>query len=771
MAGATVVYDGHASAYASVPFPEDKFVFEVIPGANQPPPSAEAASAERPGRKPAVPRKPFTVEIKRAQVIKMENLKQFLDGKINWTPYEAIHALEIVLRHVPSSLYVTVARSFYLDSMIKRISGASEVWEGFFQSLRPTFGKLLLNCDTAATAFYAPVNLIVFVAESLNYRDMPHRLKDRERSQVEQDLRNVAIRVTHRAALKKKQKVVCLTRESANEIFFESPDGKISVVKYFEKKYNLRLKHPEMPCVLVAPAEKKIFLPMEVCEIAAGQRHMRKLSEQQTSEMIKITCKKPADRLSQIKNAYNILKFSNNPVLDAFNVKVGTELVQVQGRVLDSPALYYGRPGHGGGDTSMNVQMGAWNLKDKAFQTPIAIQSWAIVSFSSRCRPNEIDRFESELASAAHSVGMSFPRGHPPVLSGTDQRDIEPIFKDAVKQASSVFGGAAPQFIAVILPSTSAQFYGDLKRYCDTKLGVITQCVQSSNVARISRPFCCNLLMKINSKLGGVNVSLGKQLPFAESNECTIVFGADVTHPGIGDLGKPSIAALVASMDDKISKYTSLISVQESRMELIADLKNMVKAQLRNFYGAQRKKPTKILFYRDGVSEGQFAQVLKTEVTAIKNACTEIEAGYAPTVTFVVVQKRHHVRFFPSDSRDADRSGNVMPGTVVDSGVCHPTQFDFFLCSHSGIQGTSRPTHYHVLYDENRYTADTLQQITYIMCYTFARCTRSVSFVPAAYYAHLAAFRARIHLKSGEEGRGIEYAPPLPNISKSMYYI
>jgi len=29
--------------------------------------------------------------------------------------------------------------------------------------------------------------------------------------------------------------------------------------------------------------------------------------------------------------------------------------------------------------------------------------------------------------------------------------------------------------------------------------------------------------------------------------------------------------------------------------------------------------------------------------------------------------------------------GNVS-GTVVDSKICHPTEFDFYLCSHAGIQ-------------------------------------------------------------------------------------
>lgn len=33
-------------------------------------------------------------------------------------------------------------------------------------------------------------------------------------------------------------------------------------------------------------------------------------------------------------------------------------------------------------------------------------------------------------------------------------------------------------------------------------------------------------------------------------------------------------------------------------------------------------------------------------------------------------------------------------------------------------QGTSRPTHYHVLFDENNFTADALETLTYKLCYT-----------------------------------------------------
>ncbi len=54
----------------------------------------------------------------------------------------------------------------------------------------------------------------------------------------------------------------------------------------------------------------------------------------------------------------------------------------------------------------------------------------------------------------------------------------------------------------------------------------------------------------------------------------------------------------------------------------------------------------------------------------------------------------------------------------------------------AGIQGTSRPTKYAVLLDENDFSADELQQFTYHTCYTFCRSTRSVSMAPAVSCRH-----------------------------------
>ena len=117
-----------------------------------------------------------------------------------------------------------------------------------------------------------------------------------------------------------------------------------------------------------------------------------------------------------------------------------------------------------------------------------------------------------------------------------------------------------------------------------------------------------------------------------------------------------------------------------------------------------------------------------------------------------------------------------MPGTVVESGICHPTEFDYFLMSHPGLQGTSRPCHYNVLFDENNMGSEVATELTYKLAYVYARATRAVSIVTPAYYANIVASRARFHAKGehwsdteSETSRGeANYAAVKGELSKLM---
>lgn len=60
------------------------------------------------------------------------------------------------------------------------------------------------------------------------------------------------------------------------------------------------------------------------------------------------------------------------------------------------------------------------------------------------------------------------------------------------------------------------------------------------------------------------------------------------------------------------------------------------------------------------------------------------------------------------------KTGNVIPGTVVDRGCTMESGFDFFMVAHQGIQGTSRPAHYVVLRDDGGYSADDIQNMVFL---------------------------------------------------------
>lgn len=60
--------------------------------------------------------------------------------------------LDILIRHVPSTIYATVGRSFFTPQDSRPLPNGAEVWQGFYQSARPGIGKSsYLNFFSAIT--------------------------------------------------------------------------------------------------------------------------------------------------------------------------------------------------------------------------------------------------------------------------------------------------------------------------------------------------------------------------------------------------------------------------------------------------------------------------------------------------------------------------------------------------------------------------------------------------------------------------------------------
>nr|CAB3471525.1 unnamed protein product [Digitaria exilis] len=645
--------------------------------------------------------------------------------------------------------YAPFGRSFFSPDLGRRrsLGEGVESWRGFYQSIRPTQMGLSLNIDMSATAFFEPLPVIDFVAQLLNTDIHSRPLSDAERVKIKKALRGVKVEVTHRGNIRRKYRIAGLTSQATRELTFPVDQGGTvkSVIQYFQETYGFAIQHTYLPCLQVGNQQRPNYLPMEVCKIVEGQRYSKRLNQSQIRALLEETCQRPHDRerdiIQVVPNPYrrfsyfgmmNHNSYHEDPYAKEFGIKISERLASVEARILPAPRLKYNETGR---EKDCLPRVGQWNMMNKDFALePILPPMYA--------HPDQVQRaLKARLHDAMNMLGP--------------QR----------KELDLLIG---------ILPDNNGSLYGDLKRVCEIDLGIVSQCCLAKQVFKMNKQILANLALKINVKVGGRNTVLvdavSRRIPLV-TDRPTIIFGADVTHPHPGEDSSPSIAAVVASQDwPEVTKYAGLVSAQSHRQELIEDLYKvthdpqrgticggMIRELLISFKKSTGQKPQRILFYRDGVSEGQFYQVLLHELDAIRKACASLEANYQPQVTFIVVQKRHHTRLFAhnhNDQNSVDRSGNILPGTVVDSKICHPTEFDFFLCSHAGIKGTSRPAHYHVLWDENNFTADALQTLTNNLCYTYARCTRSVSIVPPAYYAHLAAFRARFYMESDSSDSG-----------------
>ena len=581
---------------------------------------------------------------------------------------------------------------------------------------------MLLNFDMTATAFVEEGHVLTFACNVLRMRPEqfsdPRGLPDHLRQILLREMKTLKVEIMHRGAERRKFRVIGISRLGANQLTFPDLDSgaQVTVADYFKAQYQ-ELRYPHLPCLHVGSPKRHVYLPMEVCKVVA-QKRAKKLSDAMTSEMNAKTCTRPQERARHIHERAVAAEYHNDPYLREFKIACHPQLLEVEGRVLPPPLVQYGS---GGRNQVVKPTMGAWNMRDTHLHTPIPLSSWAVINLG-RARDDQVHRFVENLVGAMISVGIFVERQaqRPPIFRGQMQ-DAQALMTQAARAASEMIGGRRPQLLLVLKPDADQASYFMIKRISDTELGLPSQCCIDKHVFKCNRQYAANVVLKINAKLGGVNLTLVEDLPKFE--QPTMIFGADVTHPPAGEKSQPSIAAVVGSMD-RYARYSGAIRMQGHRVEIIADLELLALAMLKQFYRSTGGvKPARIIFYRDGVSEGQFKHVMAQEVTALRRAFTRLDASYTPRVTFIVVQKRHHTRFFAMNRQDSDRSGNplrewpsytahaqterqtVAPntsnvfgtdlfamqccffctaGTVVDSGVCHPTEFDFYLLSHAG---------------------------------------------------------------------------------------
>ncbi|XP_070151437.1 protein argonaute-2-like isoform X3 [Polyergus mexicanus] len=594
----------------------------------------------------------------------------------------SIQVLDIIMRHAPESRFLSVGRSlFWKTDGSEPLGGGLSLSRGGFQSAILGW-KPYINIDVVHKGFPTPQSVISLMAELTRARGdpSPAEVNDRRnREKIEKFLKGLKViyQIPGQPRTKRTYRLNGLG-PNAIQHQFDCDGSKITIIQYFAQSKNYNLRHPNLPCLWAGATNRaeKIYLPAELCTIVPGQSINRKLDEEQTSSMIKYAATPAPIRKRRVEDAFAMIDVNNSLTMrQEFHLSVHPRMKELDARILPPPVLQYnGRVA--------KVNKGIWQMQTFLEASNLGKDTWTILDLSnapSNFINAAIDEFVTALKQCATEVGMFIGEPQTPfkTLKSYNHAEITEYFRSR----------RGLNLIIVIIPDRTDTTYGKVKQITELKMGILTQCIKFKTIKKNSYSAVKNILLKINSKLNGVNHIINSQsIPYClKDNDCMLV-GADVTHPSPDAINIPSIAAVAASSNTSAFQYNIALRLQQPKEEMILDIEEIIISQLQIYKEKTSRLPNKIIYYRDGVSEGQLAQVMHFEINAIKRACARWKAGNIQ-ITCLVVQKRHHVRLFPTRDADSDdRNRNVKAGTIVDTEITHPNHIDFYLVSHASIQ-------------------------------------------------------------------------------------
>ena len=201
------------------------------------------------------------------------------------------------------------------------------------------------------------------------------------------------------------------------------------------------------------------------------------------------------------------LNWARDPFLETYGMKIDSTMLVTNARILEPPEpLFFdntiAKPGFSG----------RWDLRGKVFLRPNdrPLKSWGIVVLSPQDRrpaatTDQVEAFKRNFINLYRGHGGQVENSNPPIVVGVSD-DAK-----AIEQGFLAAGNAAnlrPQMLLVVLSNRSAEIYNRIKKSCDCRYGVMSQCVQGSNVVKNQPQYCSNVLMKFNCKLGGTTSAI-----------------------------------------------------------------------------------------------------------------------------------------------------------------------------------------------------------------------------------------------------------------------
>jgi hypothetical protein len=437
---------------------------------------------------------------------------------------------------------------------------------GYFIGFRTCLAGLVLVSDMCSSVFLngGPImNVVAEMCGSNNVNTWAATLgngvlRPGEISRINTTLKNTKLKLIHLGYPKKFKSLG--PPSNHQDSCFEKDDRRITVAEYFQEMCrtsplyrqhlrNGKLQFPGLPTINVGSVKKPVLIPMELVLVCHGQNFGQKCTGDMTASLIRHSAVLPNERfhslLGSMTSSGSLLStIRTDETAAAFGISdFEMEPMSVTGRLLPPPKLSY-----------LNQQVepnlsGAWNLPRsvKFVQNPPSPSNDGsykygviLVGQTRQGWEGVVNQFLQEFQKEAKNCSLKFHNGGPILRSTGLHGQLTGHFERMMNHGA--------RFVLVIL---CGDHYCDVK-YAADPLGLLTCCLRWKTVENPSRGKLPNILVKINSKLGGINhsISLANSHSLALFEQLCMLVGIDVSHPPPG--GGTSVAAVVGSLDRQV---------------------------------------------------------------------------------------------------------------------------------------------------------------------------------------------------------------------------
>ncbi len=171
----------------------------------------------------------------------------------------------------PASTNPSRGRTFYSLKNRRPVGGGLEVTRGYFQSIRPTFDKLLINIDIATGVTYRAGALIDMYLEFLALRppvnissSLGTALSDYNRLKAQRFSTGVSVLAKSPNGDERSYGIYKLTKQGADTLRFQRDGVSNTVASYFAQS-NRPLRFPKVICIEVRYATVASIILLMIC--------------------------------------------------------------------------------------------------------------------------------------------------------------------------------------------------------------------------------------------------------------------------------------------------------------------------------------------------------------------------------------------------------------------------------------------------------------------------------------------------------------------------